>query len=267
MPITAVITSLFDNSPLNRIQKQAAPGKDWKLGNGHEIKFDYQTNSEEEVRYYTATTSFSDNLYRPSLLEAGEGFYAANQLQKTITKDENWQASDGKNHTTEEFKNKQGQVVLKRTYNENTPHDTYYVYDDFGNLTYVLPPKVNVKDGVSTTELSELGYQYKYDQRNRLVEKKIPGKGWEYIVYDKLDRPVLTQDANLKAQNKWLFTKYDVFGRVVYTGEIVTIFREKNQVKEAGSGLECGISVKDFIDFKEKDIIESFLAEKVQRSI
>ena len=40
-------------------------------------------------------------------------------------------------------------------------------------------------------------------------------------------------------------------GVVVYTGEIVTIFREKNQVKEVGTGLECGISIKDFIDFKE----------------
>ena len=54
---------------------------------------------------------------------------------------------------------------------------------------------------------------------------------------------------------------------MVYTGEIVTIFREKNQVKEVGTGLECGIGVKDFIDFKEKDVIESFLAEEVQRSI
>ena len=42
-----------------------------------------------------------------------------------ITKDENWQASDGKNHTTEEFKNKQGQVLLKRTYNNSQLlHDT-----------------------------------------------------------------------------------------------------------------------------------------------
>ena len=56
-------------------------------------------------------------------------------------------------------------------------------------------------------------------------------------------------------------------GVVVYNGEISTIYREKNQVKEVGSGLECGISVKDFIDFKEKDVIESFLAEEVQRSI
>ena len=56
-------------------------------------------------------------------------------------------------------------------------------------------------------------------------------------------------------------------GVVVYTGEILTIYREKNQVKEVGTGLECGISLKDFIDFKEKDIIESFLAEEIQRSI
>ena len=56
-------------------------------------------------------------------------------------------------------------------------------------------------------------------------------------------------------------------GVVVYSGEILSIYREKNQVKEVGTGLECGISIKDFIDFKEKDVIESFLAEEVQRSI
>ena len=56
-------------------------------------------------------------------------------------------------------------------------------------------------------------------------------------------------------------------GVVVYSGEIQSIFREKNQVKEVGTGLECGISVKDFIDFKEKDVIESYLSEKIQRSI
>ena len=44
-------------------------------------------------------------------------------------------------------------------------------------------------------------------------------------------------------------------GVVVYSGEILSIFREKNQVKEVGAGLECGISIKDFIDFKEKDVM------------
>ena len=56
-------------------------------------------------------------------------------------------------------------------------------------------------------------------------------------------------------------------GSVVYTGEISSIFREKNQVKEVKSGFECGIALKDFMDFKEKDIIESYISEKIERKI
>ena len=54
-------------------------------------------------------------------------------------------------------------------------------------------------------------------------------------------------------------------GAVVYTGEILSIFREKNQVKEVKNGVECGISLKDFIDFKEKDVIEAYLSENIDR--
>ena len=56
-------------------------------------------------------------------------------------------------------------------------------------------------------------------------------------------------------------------GSVVYDGEIISIFREKNAVKEVKNGLECGISLRDFIDFKEKDIIESYQIQKIERTI
>ncbi len=56
-------------------------------------------------------------------------------------------------------------------------------------------------------------------------------------------------------------------GVVVFNGEIQSVFREKNQVKEVGTGLECGISIKNFIDFKEKDVIESYLSEEIRRTI
>ncbi|CAL2090442.1 exported protein of unknown function [Tenacibaculum sp. 190524A02b] len=229
--VNAYSEKVLENSPLNRVFEQTAPGKDWKKGssysakgytnNSHSIKFEYATNHNTEVRNYYVTTSFANNTYTPTLKvrASNSGFYKAGKLTKTVTKDENWLASDGNNHTTQEFKNKRGQVVLKRTYNASQAHETYYVYDDFGNLTYVIPPKVTTNDGVSPSELTELCYQYRYDQRNRLVEKKIPGKGWEYIVYDKLDRPILTQDANLYSRRKWLFTKYDILGREIYTGE------------------------------------------------
>ncbi|TJY59718.1 DUF4105 domain-containing protein, partial [Sphingobacterium alkalisoli] len=51
-----------------------------------------------------------------------------------------------------------------------------------------------------------------------LIEKKIPGKGWEYIVYNGNDQTVLTQDAVQRAVGKWSYMKYDVFGRMTSTG-------------------------------------------------
>ncbi|WP_051891363.1 hypothetical protein [Chryseobacterium sp. JM1] len=63
-----------------------------------------------------------------------------------------------------------------------------------------------------------LSVKKRYDGRGRLVEKKLPGKGWEFMVYDKQDRLVATQDANLNAKGHWLYTKYDQFGRVALTG-------------------------------------------------
>ncbi|MCO6164563.1 RHS repeat-associated core domain-containing protein, partial [Flavobacterium sp. NRK F7] len=102
-------------------------------------------------------------------------------------------------------------------------HDTYYVYDIRGNLSFVIPPLAEGASDQST--LDNLGYQYKYDSRNRLVEKKLPGKEqWEYIVYDKLDRPVATGPAykiyGAASENDkgWLITEYDVLGRVTQTG-------------------------------------------------
>ena len=56
-------------------------------------------------------------------------------------------------------------------------------------------------------------------------------------------------------------------GSVVYDGEISSIFREKNAVKEVKTGLECGIGLKDFIDFKAKDVIEAYQLDKIERKI
>ncbi|AZA93797.1 RHS repeat-associated core domain-containing protein [Chryseobacterium nakagawai] len=95
--------------------------------------------------------------------------------------------------------------------------DTYYVYNEYDQLAFVIPPNA-VQKPISEALLNDLCYQYRYDGRGRLVEKKLPGKGWEYMVYDKQDRLVLSQDANLRSQDKWLFTKYDQFSRPIYTG-------------------------------------------------
>ena len=209
---------LFEASPLNRVLKQAASGDAWSLGSGKEIKMDYQTNTATDVKLYKVTTTWNASLGVYNIALSQTGHFAENQLYKTITYDENSPGGTSKIGRTEEYKDKEGKVVLKRTFNNSIAHETYYVYDTFGNLTYVIPPLVtNV-----STELDGLCYQYKYDARNRLVEKKLPGKQWEYIVYDKLDRVVATGPAynpygGSDTNKGWLLTKYDVFNRPVYT--------------------------------------------------
>ena len=56
-------------------------------------------------------------------------------------------------------------------------------------------------------------------------------------------------------------------GAIVFSGKVGSIFREKNQVKEVGTGLECGISLKDFNDFHKKDLIEAYRSKTIERQI
>ena len=209
---------MLEASPLARPLKQGAQGMDWQINpnadTDHTIKYDYLTNVAGEVKNYFAITTWdaAQELYTIQLQDKGD--YTANQLYKTITKDENW--TSGTNNTVEEFTDKQGRLILKRTYN-NGAHDTYYVYDIYDNLTYVIPPLV----ANPFTQLDQLCYQYKYDDLNRLVEKKIPGKQWEYLVYDQLDRVVAIHQTYSPfgiAENGWIITKYDGLGRPAYTG-------------------------------------------------
>tara|TARA_Y100000992_G_scaffold280320_1_gene227268 strand:- start:432 stop:2648 length:2217 start_codon:yes stop_codon:yes gene_type:complete len=56
-------------------------------------------------------------------------------------------------------------------------------------------------------------------------------------------------------------------GAIIYTGKVSTIFREKNQVKQVSGGQECGITVKDYVDFQKNDTIEAFSITSTERSI
>ncbi len=47
-------------------------------------------------------------------------------------------------------------------------------------------------------------------------------------------------------------------GIVIYSGELKALKRFKDDVKEVKSGYECGMSIENYDDIKEKDIIESF---------
>jgi len=207
---------ILENSPLDRIQQQIQVGNDWTT---KPVKFDYDANIAGEVIKYTTTTIWENGATKSVLTQSGT--YGSSQLYKNTVIDEDL-------NKTIEFKNGEGQTLLVRKAISDTENaDTYYVYNEYNQLVYVIPPNAafiykNLSTGTAVAyediNLNNLCYRYRYDGRNRLVEKKLPGKGWEYMVYDKTDRLIATQDANLKPQNKWLFTKYDKLGRDLYTG-------------------------------------------------
>jgi len=197
----------LENSPLDRILEQRQVGNAWS---NKPVKFNYDANVSGEVIKYTAPTSWENGATKSGI--SYNGTYGTGQLYKNSVKDE-----DG--NETIEFKNGKGQTLLvRKVLNATENADTYYVYNEYDQLAWVVPPLLAKMQTWGLAEQNALAYEYRYDGRGRLVEKKLPGKGWEYMVYDRADRLVLSQDANLKAQGKWLITKYDLFGRVIYTG-------------------------------------------------
>ncbi|MFY0602125.1 MAG: fibronectin type III domain-containing protein [Cyclobacteriaceae bacterium] len=261
--------TIYEASPRNLVIKQGAPGAAWQPDEDPDIttdkvvKYGYGSNAASEVKLWTLDESG---------LPVSSSTYTAGELSKTTITDE-------ASHQVIEFTDKQGRTVLKKVQvheNGTTPEqwaETYYIYDDFGNLRYVLPPELNkrINDGESITipagytlfiedhiitdannagdsylfgenaevtvqqgvvldsgqtigpfkgvpELNDYSFQYKYDGRHRMIQKKVPGAGWICMVYDNRDRLVLTQDANQRPSYKWIFTKYDELNRPVATG-------------------------------------------------
>ena len=56
-------------------------------------------------------------------------------------------------------------------------------------------------------------------------------------------------------------------GKIIFTGKVGSLFREKNQVKQVSNGQECGITVKDYMDFQKNDTIEAFNVTSMERTI
>jgi translation initiation factor IF-2 len=56
-------------------------------------------------------------------------------------------------------------------------------------------------------------------------------------------------------------------GIVVYSGELATLKRFKDDVKEVSAGYECGLSIANFNDIKIGDIIEGFEEVEVKKSL
>ncbi len=185
---------LYEASPLGRPLKVGAPGSTWNVNGTHAIEYEYTV--------FDASIDIKKINVVNDIIVLGDD-YSQGQLLVTLVKDENEGAQEGQ---TYEYKNSLGQVIMKQTRLTVTEFaKTYYVYDEFGNLRYVVQPQgveEILDDDDNWAKLNETDFRfnwmfcYEYDHRNRIVKKRVPGAGWTEMVYDNRDRIVLTQDEN-----------------------------------------------------------------------
>lgn len=205
----------YEASPLNRVLKTMAPGNDW-AGSSRGVSQSYLSNTAADgVRIWAVGTTGG--------LPATNSTYAAGELYKNTTTDE-------AGNRVVEFKDIMGHTVLKRVALSASATDghtgwlcTYYVYDDIGNLRFVMPPRAVEYLAAHSWTLTrsvadELCFSYQYDGRKRIIVKKVPGAGVSYILYDGRDRPVLSQDSMQRVSNLWTVTFYDGLDRITETG-------------------------------------------------
>jgi RHS repeat-associated protein len=207
----------YEPSPLNRPSVSFAPGLSW-VGGNRGVNIQYLINTvADSVRIWVISSV-------PGSIPTTSATYAAGELNKNLTADE-------AGHQVVEYQDQQGKVILKKVQLSSTPGsahvgwlNTYYIYDDLDNLRFVIQPRavelINGSWTISTPIANELCFRFEYDYRKRMIIKKIPGAGESWTVFDGRDRDVMAQDSLLRAQQKWLFTRYDSENRPDSTGLI-----------------------------------------------
>lgn len=222
------VETLYEHSALDRVTGASQPGESYA---SHPSTQTYAVNSfSDNVHIYTVTSS-------GSLKTVGRN-YPSGALYKTTVADE-----DGKSVTT--YTDKLGRTIMEN----RAGNKTYYVYDKFDRLRFVLPHMSYTKlsNGeypLTNPTLRAAAYCYQYDNRGNVIYKRLPGCDPHYMVYDQLGQLVLSQDGNQRISDKWTLFAYDSIGRNLYSAEIklsqnqlhyINFFADKWQVEHYGN--------------------------------
>jgi RHS repeat-associated protein len=238
VPNWAYGQTTYEASPMDRGLVMLAPGVNWVGASGSRSSqqgYAVNTATDNVIMWGATTYKSTTNLFTPSpTLPTYQGVYPANELYKTISTDE-------QGHQEIQFKDQYGQLILKKVQNSAAADNgsgsahagwfcTYYVYDDYGNLRFVLTPNVvqlidGNWSGITQSYMDELCFYFEYDNQNRPVIKKSPGtssgiNGEVWTVYDQRDRMVLSQDGYQRSAKKWKYFQYDALDRTIATGFI-----------------------------------------------
>ena len=189
-------------------------------------------NNGYEYSDYTPTVSVTTLAYSPTGLTA----VAASSTSVTLTWADNSKVETGYRIERSTTSGSGYSIVTTTAANLSSWVDTnlapgvkyyYRVTTVFagGNSSYSNEANATTMTTAKQTQIqngvNNFAFQYKYDERGRMTQKKVPGADWVYMVYDLRDRLVMTQDGNQRPNNEWLVTKYDSLNRPVVTAKYV----------------------------------------------
>ncbi len=199
------VENKYEASPLNRVSESYRPGSAYSTSD-KKATVAYGANAANEVRkiVVSGTSSYTFNL----------SYYPVNSLNKVTTTNEDGAIT----HTFTDFR---GNTVLERIASDGgsqTDIDTYYAYDDRGLLCMVMSPEGSSKINISlastfaesNTHVQNYAYLYRYDHRQRMTQKKLPGAAVETYTYDTRDRMIRKE----RGTRIWTYT-YDNLNRLI----------------------------------------------------
>ena len=124
-----------------------------------------------------------------------------------------------------EYTDLYGRLVISET----SQGRTYYIYNEKGDVTYVIPPILSAyilshygseSGEIPDTDgmMQKYAYIYRYDRQRHCIYRKLPGCDPVYCIYDRTGTCILTQDGNQRPRNEWTYAIPDRFGRPCISG-------------------------------------------------
>lgn len=131
-------------------------------------------------------------------------------------------------HYTDEDGNPRAEytdVTGRLKISETSQGKTYYVYNDKGDVTFVIPPALSdylIRNMSYTHDfddaMQKYAYIYRYDYKRNCIYKKLPGCEPIYYIYDMAGNCIFSQDGNQRQRGEWTYNIPDKFGRPCISG-------------------------------------------------
>ncbi len=193
-------TTFYEPSPRGRVSGSRKAGDEW-----------YRADRRTSVRYLVNTSSGDYSCPDCYTTAESSRYIVTNQRYYpagALTVEE---VTDEENHVTMTFTDRRGKTVMIREGVPGDWNDTRFVYNDYGDLLFVIQPQ-------STGNVRKTAcFRYEYDSRGNCTLKAVPGGSETRYRYDSRNRLFAEQDGMMKNDRQWLIHHYDYLGRPAFS--------------------------------------------------